>query len=439
MLIYKNPRLIIEPIDKEYYVCVNPLIKNWLKIITSTQKKILDLFDQNIDFNELCNLSWYNEENIQKYIDILWSKDILNISGNFEHEKRSKEPKNLNLWIHATDKCNLRCTYCYINTKETFEDMDEETINILFNNILETVKIHWLKTVTLRMSWWEPTIVFDKRKDKLLEIKENLKEIDCKLKVAFLTNWTIINDWQIDYIKENWFWIAVSLDWTEKCHDKTRIYINWKWSFKQVNEKLDNITKKWLKPNIMTVVSNDNLEWLVELTEFLISKNLPFRYSFVQWEEIDKERLLEVMLECYDILDKAVEKWYNFSQLHKLCDLKFLDPFFQTCICWFSWWAVYLDGWIHFCHVNFWEEKNNWNIRENKDILNLIWNGKDKLSDLSEDCKNCNHEYTCTWWCPIERKDWKDPHCEIYKVLIPRVYQLMWKEKLLKILSSNEK
>ncbi|MFA5748094.1 MAG: radical SAM protein [Candidatus Absconditabacterales bacterium] len=437
MLIYKNPRLIIEPIDAEYYACVNPLIKNGMKIITSIQKNILDLFDKNIDFNELCKLTGYEEEKIKKYIEILASKNILNTSGMFEHEKRSKNPKSLNLRIHTTDKCNLRCTYCYIKTKKTFEDMNDDTIDVLLDNIIETVKINGLKTVTLMMSGGEPTILFQKRENKILQLKKNLECVDCKLRISFLTNGTIINDDQIEYIKKNGFGLAISLDGIGKYHDKNRVYINGKGSFGQVSEKINRIIEKGLKPNIMTVVSNDNLDGLVELTEFLISKNLPFRYSFVQGAEIDQQKLLEVMLQCYEIIDKAIENGYKFSQLHRLCDLKFLNPYFQTCICGFSGGAIYLDGGVHFCHVKFGEKENNGNIRENKDILNLISKGKNNLSDLSEDCKNCNHEYICTGGCPIERKDGKDPHCEIYKVLIPKVYQLMGKERLLKILSSN--
>lgn len=435
MIIHKNPHLICEPIDAEYYVCINPLITSWLKIITKVQKDILDLFENSIDLSELATLSWYETEDIKKYVNILSANDIVNFSWNFEHSQWNNTPNTLNLRVHTTDKCNLRCSYCYIHTKETFGDMDENTIDRLFTNIIETTKIHELDTVTLRLSWWEPTIVFKKRMDKLISLKNELETHGCILKIAFLTNWTIINEQQMDYIKDNKFWIAVSLDWIWEYHDQTRCYVGWKWSFQQVEKNIDELVKKWLKPNIMTVISNNNLDWLVDLTKFLIWKNLPFRYSFVQWEDMDQTKLLEVMNQCYDVLEKAIDVGYKFSALHKLCDLKFLNPYFQTCMCWFSWWAVYLDGGMYFCHVNFWEEQNNWNIHTTTDLLDLISKWTDKLSELSEDCKTCNYQYICTGGCPVERRDWKDPHCNAYKVLIPRVYQLLWKEKLLKILS----
>lgn len=411
MELYKNPHLICEKINEEYYVCVNPLTKDWVKIITSTQKGILDLFEKNINIHELSEASWYDKESLEKYVNILSQKNIVNFSWIFEHDKRSSIPNTLNLRVHTTDKCNLRCSYCYINTKDTHEDMDEETTDILIKDIIKTAEKHNLNKVTLRLSWWEPSIVFKKWMSKIDFLREKLKEKNCKLWIAFLTNGTIINEEQMNYIKEN--------------------------KFNDVEKKIEEIIQKWLKPSIMTVISNENMDWLVELTKFLIKKNLPFRYSFVQWKELDQEKLLIIMNQCYDILEEATDNWYKFSELHKLCDLKFLNPYFQTCICWFSWWAVYLDWGMYFCHVNFWEKENNWNIHENTDLFELINKWKDKLPKLSEDCINCDYQYICTWGCPVERKEWKDPHCNTYQVLIPRVYKIIGKEKVFKILQSK--
>lgn len=437
MELYKNPHLICEQINEEYYVCVNPLTKDWVKIITSIQKRILDLFEKHINIHELSEVSWYDKESLEKCANILSQKNIVNFSWIFEHDKRINTPNTLNLWVHTTDKCNLRCWYCYITTKDTHEDMDEEVTDILIRNIIETSKKHNLHKVTLRLSWWEPSIVFKKRMKKIDFLRQELKNHQCKLWIAFLTNGTIINEEQMEYIKGNKLGIAVSLDWIWEYHDKNRFYINGKGCFNDVEKKLEEMIEKWLKPTIMTVISNENMDWLVELTEFLIKKNLPFRYSFVQWKELDQEKLLTTMNQCYDLLEKATDDWYKFSELHKLCDLKFLSPYFQTCICWFSWWAIYLDGGMYFCHVNFWDQDNNGNIRDNKDIFELIAKWKDKLSKLSEDCINCHYQYICTWWCPVERKDWKDPHCNTYRALIPRVYKIIGKEKVFKILNNK--
>jgi|GEM_PF-1745112 len=80
MLIHKNPQLICQQINDDYFVCVNPLTKNGIKVISVTQKKILDLFETNIDTEEIAKMTGYEEEQIKKFATILSDKNIVNFS-----------------------------------------------------------------------------------------------------------------------------------------------------------------------------------------------------------------------------------------------------------------------------------------------------------------------------------------------------------------------
>ena len=433
MRVYKNPSIIISDIDAEYSACINPLIKDWLKIITATQKNVLQLLDIHNDLEELIKLTGFTEEEIKWFISIFEQKNFINYTWEFTSPKKNTDIQNMDLWIHTTDKCNLRCSYCYICTKDTQKNMEDSTIENLSKSIIETVKKYSLKTVVLRLSWWEPTLVINKRLEKIELLKDALNNENCVLKITFLSNGTTIDDNKIDIIKKNKFWLSISLDGIWDFHDKNRFYVDWKWSFEDVSKNIEKLIQNWIKPTIMTVVSNDNIDWLPELTRFLIKNNLYFRYSFVQWQDLNQEKLIHIMNECYDILEKAIENWYEFLRYHRLCDLKFLNPSTKTCSSWYSWWAIYLDWWVHFCQLKLSEEKNTWNINEDSDIIDMISKWNDNWGKLSEDCGNCDYQTVCTWWCPIERKEWKDPHCNVYKNVIPRIYSLIWKEKLFKI------
>lgn len=436
MLIHKNPQLICQQINDDYFVCVNPLTKNGIKVISVTQKKILDLFETNIDTEEIAKMTGYEEEQIKKFATILSDKNIVNFSWKFEHDRREKEPAKLDIRIHTTDKCNLRCTYCYIQTKETNKDMDMETQDVLLENIRETVRSHNLKRVRLRFSWWEPTLVIDKRAEKLSVLQEDLKKMGCKLVVSLLTNGTLLDDKKIDLIKEKKRSIGISLDGIWEYQDKNRAYVHGKGSFDDIKGNIDNALKKWLRPGIMTVVSNENLDGLPALTEYLVSQNLHFRYSFIQGKEnLDQQKTIEVMEKCYDILGNAIENGYSFSQYHKLCDLKFLQPYMKTCWSGLSGGWIYIDWWVFFCHTQFGQEgKEIGNIHNEKDLLAMVSRHNEQDESLSEECKTCEHHYVCTGWCPLEREWGKDPHCEIYKRLIPKVYTLLGKERLYNIL-----
>lgn len=437
-MIYKNPHLLFTPIDDKYISCVNPFIKNGVKVISKTQYDFLSLIENSISEKDISEKTWYDEKIIKKLIHIFKANDILNDSWKFNIKLEDNRYETLDLWVHTTDKCNLRCTYCNIKTKLTLKDIWDDVIDDLCISLIETAKNHKLKKVKLRLSWWEPIIVYKKWLNKLYDLDTDLKKIGCSLQIAFLTNGTLINEEYIQAIKDNRIWLSISLDWLNE-YNKNRITINWKNSFEKVKNNIEESLKYGVTPNIMIVVSNENMEWLPSLTRYLISKNLPFRYSFVQWQTLNQEKLINIMQACYLILEQALEQWYQFTKLHRLCDLKFLNPWNRTCYAWANWWAIYIDWWVYFCQTEFWDKQQElWNIKDNKDILNLIKKWSKKVWTLSENCNTCLYNKVCTWGCPLERENWKDIHCEIYKALIPKVYRLMWKERLLEILKKND-
>lgn len=438
-MLFRNPNLVIESLEWDFSVVVNPFKNNWVKVINWIQRRILDSIDWTKGIEDLVRVTGNTQEEIEFVINMLWRKDIVNDSGSFCPEKWKDNPQTLNLWIHTTDRCNLRCAYCYIQTKETLSDMDDDTIKSLFEKIIQTVRLNRLRTVTLRLSGWEPTIMFDKWRILIEELEKQLWEFHCQLKVAYLSNGTLLSQNRIDYIKERKIWLWISLDWIDWFHDSTRFFNGWVGCFWVVKKRLDKLLENWVSPNIMTVISNWNLDWLVDLTKFIIERKLPFRYSFVQWEEIDNEKLLRIMKECYVLFEEVIEQWYPFTKLHKLCDLKFLDPYFQTCASGFSWAAIYTNGEVHFCHVKFWTDESIGSIDESDDLVSIIKRWRHYNWKLSEDCGNCNYKYVCSWWCPLDRKENKDPACDVYKELIPIVYRLMWKERLLQIRKQQAK
>lgn len=312
--------------------------------------------------------------------------------------------------------------------------MENETIDNLCIGILETAKKYNLKTVTLRLSWWEPTLVMNKWLQKLNTLKEQLQRNQTNLRVIFLTNGTTINDDKIQQIKKYDLWVWISMDGLWDYHDKFRTFSTGKWSFEIVYKNIQKLLTNNINPSINCVVSNENIDWLPKLTQFFIDNNLFFRYSFVQGEELNQEKLIYILNECYNIIEKAIEKWYKFSNKHRLCDLKFLNPSDHVCWWGYAWWAIYIDGWMYFCQIQFGQEKEMGNINKNHDLIDLIEKWSYFNTWLPNDCNWCNYKYICSWWCPIERWENKDPHCNVYKAMIPKIYKLLWKEKLLQIL-----
>ncbi|TAG41327.1 MAG: radical SAM protein [Cytophagia bacterium] len=434
MKVYKNPHLVIEPIEGDFYVVVNTYINNGLKVINKPQFEILKSIDNLKDIKTLAFQHNIDENVLMSLIDNFSQKEIVNYSGIFNSPVFDSEPKSLNLWIHTTNKCNLTCSYCYISTLQSTGGMTKDTIQQLGNKIEETVIKKRLRSVKLRLAGGEPLLQFKNWKEFIIEMKKRLNSINCKFNVAFLTNLTILPDEILNFIIEEKIGLGISLDGFDLYHDLTRQYHNGKGSFEKVDFNLRKLLENGLRPSVSTVITNSNMEGLPALTEYLLELKIHFRFSIVHGEYIDRERLGKILDICYKLMEDEVEKGYNFSQLHRLCDLKRSDLFFQTCASGFSGGAVYVDGGMYFCHTNFGGETGKQgSVFDDEDLITMIGKGKPLVGKRSDDCLKCKYSYVCTSGCPIYRENGKDLSCQLYHEFLPKIYRLEGKQKLIKL------
>lgn len=429
--LFKNKKLVIISLDEDFFAIVNPDIKDGMKVINSQQKEVLDLINGENTPITIASTLAKPLEDVQSCCQILMEKDFVNFSGEFASVSNAVVPNSLNFWIHTTNECNLRCSYCNIHTLGLKNQLEEDTITVFFHKVVETVKNNGLKKVSLRLAGGEPLLKFDLWIKKLDDLRSLLSVEGCVLQVTFLTNLVALKESMIPILKDRKIGIGVSLDGLYDFQDSTRHFKNGKGSFSIVNSNLQLLIDAGIKPGIMTVVSNKNLDGLVELTKFLISKNLFFRYSFVQGEVLDIEKTKLVLMECYKEIEQAIiSNGYSFVKNHTLCDLKLLKPFFQTCSNGFSGGSLYTNGDLYFCQTQFGVTEPIGSIFMEGDLLSILQRGSFYPKIQNSTCISCQFRYICTGGCPLERENGIDPHCVLYQEFIPVLFRLIALEKL---------
>lgn len=435
---YKNPYLIETKLDENFILITNPCIRDGYKIINVNQYSILEEIDNQRAITDIASLTGYTEEVIKQFCGTLSEKDIVNYTNAFKKPEKSDVVKSLGLWVHTTNGCCLRCSYCYIPTLGKNDYLTGEDIKIFCNKLIQSTKTNNLTNISLRLAGGEPFLRFDLWKPYLLQLKQELKDLDCELWVAFLTNAVLLTDEIIDFITENSFGIGVSMDGLSEYQDNTRHFKDGSGSFSIVSKNVMTLRDKKCDPNIMTVVSNKNLDGLLDFTQYVIDNSLRCRFSLVKKEEIDIQRSIDTLTKCYDLFDKAIDSGYNFSKYHFFGDLKFGNPSIQTCSNAVNAAALYSDGSIYFCHRLFGEDAPQGTIFEKNDLLE-IFRRKTYYFDHNPDCLECSFFYICTGGCPLNRIDGKDAHCNIYKAIIPQYLRLLGKERLRNIKEAKVK
>ena len=431
---WRNKSLLEIKIN-DFYFLVNTFCSNGLKLVNQQQFKVFKAVNGKTSILELSTNLNFPVNDVLSFLTSLETLNMISITNSFNEQKfKLSSTKKLNLWVHTTNKCNLGCYYCNIATLQTTGAMPSIVKSQLTDKLYETAVKKQLTSIKLRLSGGEPLLQFDNWKDFYLITKSKLKEVNCEFKVAFLTNLTFLTDEIIAFAKKHKIGFGVSLDGFSEHHDFTRKFHNGKGSFSIVDKNLRKLISEGIQPSISTVISNENMEGLPLLTDYLIDLNLHFRYSIVHGKNLDRKKLTQILLNCYDIMENAIhEKNFSFSSKHKLCDLKPTELSHHTCSSAFSSAAIYVDGGVYFCHVKFGSKDKSGTIFDQEDIVTTIEKGKYNLGEFSADCNRCQYKFVCTSGCPMYRENGKDLSCDLYHKILPRYYELLGIDRLNKI------
>ena len=141
--------------------------------------------------------------------------------------------------LSLTEKCNLRCTYCYYNESqnERCADMSDKVREASLRYILKKTIEFKHDFIAITFFGGEPLLRFDvilKSVDFLKELVEKYRSElpeNFELRFAINTNGTLLTDEIMEYLKQERFLIYISLDGPASRHDISRRTVNNKGTF----------------------------------------------------------------------------------------------------------------------------------------------------------------------------------------------------------------
>ena len=428
----KSPHLLLRPIEPGYAYAVNCAYPQSLRLLTEAQVDILKAIDGHSTVSVLSERLDISSTVLEDYFKLISQTEIIRFDTQFSKPEKPNSPQSLNFWIHTTNRCNLACSYCYISTLNTTEGMSEATKQQLLEKVVETVVNRKLKHIKFRLAGGEPLTQFKSWKAFIPAIRHRLNELGCRFEASFITNLTILTDEIITFCQEHTVSFGISLDGIEAYNDASRPFKQGAGTFKRIEKNLRKLLAHQIPVAVNTVVTNQNLKGLPDLTRYLIDLDVPFRYSIVKGEALDAELLENCLLASYTLMEDAIQTGWQFSHRHQFCDLKPHELGFQTCASGFSGGAIYVDGTLNYCHVHFGDEsQSSHSIFDSElDLVDMIQQGNHTEDNRSNDCKACRYNAVCTSGCPVYRVNGKDPQCSLYHRIIPLLYDLQAKERL---------
>jgi len=194
------------------------------------------------------------------------------IRESLDSARKNKNPKILPSLAVAklTEKCNLNCSYCYIEAgcKKTGM-MDEKTAFRIADEYLE---MHKKDTERLNYLFHggEPLLNFELMK----KVTEYVKPYRKKLSLSIQTNGTLITDEIAKFFKENNIEVGISIDGPQFVHDASRYYQGKKGSFEHVMRGIRILQKHDVSFGTISVLTGLNAKYMNETIDFFLENKI---------------------------------------------------------------------------------------------------------------------------------------------------------------------
>lgn len=176
-------------------------------------------------------------------------------------------------------RCNLRCSYCYyLGHSQPAGAYGRQRMS---DDVLETyIKQHIDAACggELFFSWHggEPTLAGIDFYRRAVEIEKKHAPAGCRIVNGMQTNATLIDERWGRFLKEEDFYVGVSLDGPERFHDSNRFRADGSGTFSEVMRGLEILRVQGVPHEILCVVNSENVHAPLDVYRFF--RNLGAQY-----------------------------------------------------------------------------------------------------------------------------------------------------------------
>ena len=361
------------------------------------------------------------------------SAGIFKVDGIDLLSEKKIKPKRTAIWLHITNSCNLRCSYCYVNKSNGGAMSWKIAKEILDKSIASCMK-HNYERLLIKFSGGEPILRFSFLKRIVNYVRSYKNKVPLKFQFLLLTNGTLINHEVIKFLRKERFKVAISMDGINQYNDRTRIFSNGLGSFNLIEKGINKLQDASISPMVHAVISDYNVNGLLEFTKFCIEKKLRFSFTPVRSESDDWTRrnhvFCEILKECYDYMEDVSLNLKGVQIEHSFENLNLRRVVNRPCA--IGWNALITDhrGNLVLCQTEI--GKNSLCRIENvSDVLSAVQSQNQiNLNTFSKECAECLWSGICGGGCPLFKRQIynnltvKSPYCETYKLAIKRLLRL---------------
>lgn len=416
------------PLDEDFNLYFG--LNHRVVVMNRAARELLDSFDFSNPWDY--DLNNINLQNAIK--NLLGCGLLVNKSGQATPVR--EENQILTAWLHTTDRCNLRCSYCYL--PHVREDMSIKTGRASIDAVFRSALANGFQRIKLKYAGGEPLLRFP----LILELHQYAQLLAEKhnifLEGVVLSNGTLLTKEITESLRALSLRLMISLDGLGESHDRHRPYAGGHGSFTDVSNAVQVAMTNGLVPNISVTVSGRTAESLPQLISWILEHDLPFSLNFYRENELsasnidihlDEEKIINGMLAVFKVIETNMPR---HSLLPSLVDRANLSaPHLHTCGVGQNYLVFDQNGQVAKCQMHIRKSITNIHVEDPLAIIRADQIGLQNLSvEEKEGCRTCEWKYWCAGGCSLAtyratgRYDVKSPNCNIYKALYPEAVRL---------------
>ncbi|WP_214484554.1 radical SAM protein [Bacillus sp. SM2101] len=345
--------------------------------------------------------------------------------------KRTRKNRIGYLRISLTEKCNLRCKYCFVN--DIYTSKGNMETDLFVNTMNWFIEQNIGASPIIQYFGGEPLIRMDliKKGHEMLQEAKNSGKIT-GFTEEIVSNGTLVTEEIAQYFKDTGILLVFSIDGWKEINDKNRIYPNGNGSYSSVLQGMENY--KNVGGNLSGIITptNENLPIFKNIIKHLvedlgcteISINTP-QPNERGWD-IDGKKLAKAIMEAWEYCDS---KKIPINQPGNNIVFSVNNKIPQTNSCMNltygqqeNSWGVYLtsQGLVSNCVVEC-DERCTQPFDEfelNEEYIN--WHFEDHSKDSCLKCVGYNIcGGPCTFESIVRNKKLNPEKCKFYKTIIP--------------------
>jgi uncharacterized protein len=339
-------------------------------------------------------------------------------------------------WVHVTDRCNLRCAYCYL--PHIRQDMSLETGYAAIESVFRSAEKHGHRQIKLKYAGGEPLLCFSLIQ-KLHQYAQQLAtKTGLELDGVVLSNGTLLTQEIIAKLQGLDLRLMVSLDGIGEWHNMQRSYNGGCGSFDDTAAGVILALDHGLVPHISITVSGRNAAGLPGIVSWVLEHNMPFSINFYRQNDfavkradlnLDVEKIIAGMMAAFKVIESNFPQYSLLASLADRANLAVAHE--NTCAVGHDYLVFGPNGCVAKCQMKINQPVTDIHHADPLALIRTDRSGVQNISvDEKEGCRDCQWKYWCTGGCPLEayhatgRYDIKSPHCNIYKSIFPEILRL---------------